>query len=34
VTVQRFPLEEANLALERVRSGALEGAAVLELPGR
>jgi propanol-preferring alcohol dehydrogenase len=31
-TVQRFALTDANLALERLRSGALEGAAVLELP--
>ena len=31
-TVQRFALSDANLALERLRSGALEGAAVLELP--
>ena len=31
-TVQRFALGDANLALERLRSGALEGAAVLELP--
>ena len=31
-TVQRFALTDANLALERVRSGALEGAAVLEMP--
>jgi propanol-preferring alcohol dehydrogenase len=31
-TVQRFALADANLALERLRSGALEGAAVLELP--
>jgi len=30
-TVQRFALGDANLALERLRSGALEGAAVLEL---
>ena len=33
-TVQRFPLVEANVALERLRSGALQGAAVLESPGR
>ncbi len=33
-TVERFALAEANLALERLRSGALEGAAVLEPPGR
>jgi len=32
-TVQPFALAEANLALERLRSGALEGAAVLEMPG-
>jgi alcohol dehydrogenase, propanol-preferring len=31
-TVQRFALKDANLALERLRGGALEGAAVLELP--
>jgi alcohol dehydrogenase, propanol-preferring len=31
-TVQRFALAEANLALERLRSGGLEGAAVLEMP--
>jgi alcohol dehydrogenase, propanol-preferring len=31
-TVERFALEEANLALARLRSGALQGAAVLELP--
>ena len=31
-TAQRFALKDANLALERLRSGALEGAAVLELP--
>jgi len=31
-TVQRFALTDANLALERLRSGSLEGAAVLELP--
>jgi propanol-preferring alcohol dehydrogenase len=30
--VERFPLAEANMALERLRSGALEGAAVLEMP--
>jgi propanol-preferring alcohol dehydrogenase len=28
-TVERFPLSEANLALERLRKGALQGAAVL-----
>ena len=28
-TVTPFPLREANLALERLRSGALQGAAVL-----
>lgn len=32
-TVERFPLEAANLALERLRTGAVRGAAVLELPG-
>src|SRR5438105_3245170 len=32
-TVQRFALADANLALERLRSGALEGVAVLEMPG-
>jgi len=32
-TVQRFALSDANLALERLRSGALQGAAVLEMPG-
>jgi alcohol dehydrogenase, propanol-preferring len=31
-TVQCFALTEANLALERLRSGGLEGAAVLEMP--
>jgi alcohol dehydrogenase, propanol-preferring len=31
--VERFTLAEANLALERLRSGALSGAAVLEMPG-
>jgi alcohol dehydrogenase, propanol-preferring len=31
-TVERFALEEANLALGKLRSGALKGAAVLELP--
>ena len=31
-TVQRFALTDANRALERLRSGTLEGAAVLELP--
>ncbi len=31
-TVQRFALRDANLALERLRTGALEGAAVLESP--
>lgn len=30
--VERFPLAEANVALARLRSGALEGAAVLEMP--
>ncbi len=33
-TVERFALSEAHLALERLRSGALAGAAVLEPPGR
>ena len=32
-TVQRFALSDANLALQRLRSGALQGAAVLEMPG-
>jgi alcohol dehydrogenase, propanol-preferring len=32
-TVERFALEEANAALERLRGGTLEGAAVLEMPG-
>jgi len=32
-TVERFALGEANLALQRLRSGALQGAAVLEMPG-
>jgi alcohol dehydrogenase, propanol-preferring len=31
-TVERFGLEDANQALERLRSGALTGAAVLEMP--
>jgi len=31
-TVERFTLEEANVALERLRTGALQGAAVLEMP--
>jgi propanol-preferring alcohol dehydrogenase len=31
-SVERFALAEANLALGRLRSGALQGAAVLELP--
>jgi propanol-preferring alcohol dehydrogenase len=31
-TVERFALAEANLALGRLRSGALQGAAVLEMP--
>jgi alcohol dehydrogenase, propanol-preferring len=30
-TVQRFALSDANLALQRLRSGALQGAAVLEI---
>ena len=30
--VERFPLAQANLALERLRAGAVEGAAVLEMP--
>ena len=32
-SVERFALEDANRALERLRSGALQGAAVLEMPG-
>jgi len=32
--VERFALTDANLALERLRSGALIGAAVLEMPPR
>jgi propanol-preferring alcohol dehydrogenase len=32
-TVQRFALSDANLALRQLRSGALQGAAVLEMPG-
>jgi len=32
-TVERFALEDANHALERLRTGALKGAAVLEMPG-
>jgi propanol-preferring alcohol dehydrogenase len=32
-TVERFALEEANRALERLRSGAVKGAAVLEMAG-
>ena len=32
-TVERFALEDANRALGRLRSGALQGAAVLEMPG-
>jgi propanol-preferring alcohol dehydrogenase len=31
-TVERFALADANLALERLRAGALQGAAVLEMP--
>lgn len=31
-TVERFALSDANLALERLRSGAVTGAAVLEMP--
>jgi alcohol dehydrogenase, propanol-preferring len=31
-TVERFSLAQANIALERLRSGALKGAAVLEMP--
>jgi len=31
-TVERFPLAQAGVALERLRSGALQGAAVLEMP--
>jgi alcohol dehydrogenase, propanol-preferring len=30
--VERFPLERANEALAALRSGALHGAAVLEVP--
>jgi len=32
-TVQRFALSDANLALQALRSGALQGAAVLEMAG-
>lgn len=32
-TVERFALEDTNHALERLRSGALKGAAVIEMPG-
>jgi len=32
-SVERFALEDANRALGRLRSGALQGAAVLEMPG-
>jgi propanol-preferring alcohol dehydrogenase len=32
-TVERFALEDANRALERLRGGALKGAAVIEMPG-
>jgi len=32
-TVERFALEDANRAVERLRSGAIKGAAVLEMPG-
>ena len=32
-SVERFALAEANTALQRLRSGALQGAAVLEMPG-
>ena len=32
-TVQLFRLDEANVALERVRAGTLKGAAVLATPG-
>ena len=32
-TVERFALADANGALERLRGGALKGAAVLEMPG-
>ncbi|HUL45792.1 MAG TPA: zinc-dependent alcohol dehydrogenase family protein [Steroidobacteraceae bacterium] len=32
--VERFALADANLALERLRSGAVTGAAVLEMPAR
>ena len=33
-TVERFALEDANRALERLRSGAIKGAAVLEMAGK
>jgi propanol-preferring alcohol dehydrogenase len=32
-TVERFALADANRALERLRTGAVQGAAVLEMPG-
>jgi len=32
-TVERFALADANAALQRLRSGAVQGAAVLEMPG-
>ena len=32
-TVERFALADANTALQRLRSGAVQGAAVLEMPG-
>jgi len=32
-TVERFALEDANRAVERLRSGAIKGAAVLEMSG-
>jgi len=33
-TVERFALADANTALARLRGGAIQGAAVLEMPGR
>jgi propanol-preferring alcohol dehydrogenase len=32
--VEHFALADANLALERLRSGAVTGAAALEMPAR
>jgi propanol-preferring alcohol dehydrogenase len=32
-SVERFALADANTALQRLRSGAVQGAAVLEMPG-